>query len=209
MASYHGPKAKVQRRFGELLVPRPKYSRVLDKRSYPPGDHGKEKTFRGGRRSNYGMQLDEKQKLSFIYNIRETQMRNYYKKATTIQGGTTGGNLLVLLERRLDNLVYKANFAATIWAARQLVVHGHVLVNGKRLDLPSYQLNAGDVISIHEKMRTNVHIVESIESNSATPGYLSVDKNNRSVTLTRLPEETEVQVPVNVQLVVELYNRLT
>lgn len=209
MASYHGPKAKVQRRFGEVLAPRPKYARILDKRSYPPGDHGKEKSFRGGRRSNYGMQLDEKQKLAFIYNVRDTQLRNYYLKATTIQGGTTGGNLLILLERRLDNIVYKAGFAATIWAARQLVVHGHILVNGKRIDLPSYLLEGGDTISITEKMRNNVHIVESVESNSSYPVYLSVDKANKSAKLVRLPEETEVQVPVNVQLVVEFYNRLT
>jgi small subunit ribosomal protein S4 len=209
MASYHGPKAKVQRRFGEVLAPRPKYARILDKRSYPPGDHGKEKSFRGGRRSNYGMQLDEKQKLAFIYNVRDTQLRNYYLKATTIQGGTTGGNLLILLERRLDNIVYKAGFAATIWAARQLVVHGHILVNGKRIDLPSYLLEGGDTISIVEKMRNNVHIVESVESNSSYPVYLSVDKANKSAKLVRLPEETEVQVPVNVQLVVEFYNRLT
>jgi small subunit ribosomal protein S4 len=209
MASYHGPKARVQRRFGEVLVPRPKYSKILENRAYPPGDHGKEKAFRGGRRSNYGMQLDEKQKLSFIYNIRDTQLRNYYLKATTIQGGTTGGNLLVQLERRLDNIIYKAGFAATIWAARQLVVHGHILLNGKRIDLPSYQVEAGDVASVIEKMRNNVHIVESIESNSSYPPYVSVDKNARSVTLTRIPEETEIQIPVNIQLVVEFYNRLT
>ena len=131
MASYHGPKAKVQRRFGEMLIARPKYSRILEDRAYPPGHHGREKAFRSGRRSNFGLQLDEKQKLAFIYNIRERQMRNYYKKATKM-AGPTGQNLLYLLERRLDNLVYKAGFGATIWAARQLVVHGHVLVNGMR-----------------------------------------------------------------------------
>jgi small subunit ribosomal protein S4 len=209
MASYHGPKARVQRRFGEVLIPRPKYAKILDKRSYPPGDHGKEKTFRGGRRSNYGTQLDEKQKLAYIYNVRDTQLRNYYVKATTIQGGTTGGNLLILLERRLDNIVYKAGLAATIWAARQLVVHGHILVNGERLDLPSYLLHAGDVVSVHEKMKTNVHVVESVESSSAYPVYLSVNKQAKSVTLARLPEENEIQIPANVQLVVEFYNRLT
>lgn len=209
MASYHGPKAKVQRRFGEVLIPRAKYAKILDKRSYPPGDHGKEKTFRGGRRSNYGTQLDEKQKLSFIYNIRETQLRNYYMKATSIQSGTTGGNLLVLLERRLDNIVYKAGLAATIWAARQLVVHGHINVNDKRLDLPSYMLHEGDVITIAERMKNNVHVVESVEQTSAYPAYLSVNKAARSVTLLRVPDETEVQVTVNVQLVVEFYNRLT
>jgi len=209
MASYHGPKAKVQRRFGEVLIPRPKYSRILDKRSYPPGEHGREKTFRGGRRSNYGTQLDEKQKLAYIYNVRDTQLRNYYLKAAAIQSGTTGGNLLILLERRLDNVVYKAGIAPTIWAARQLVVHGHIYVNGERVDLPSYSLNAGDVVAVSEKMKNNVHIVESMESNTYHPPYISVDRTERSAALLRIPDETEIQIPVNVQLVVEFYNRLT
>ncbi|MAU12612.1 MAG: 30S ribosomal protein S4 [Anaerolineaceae bacterium] len=208
MASYHGPKAKQQRRFGTLLVPRPKYSRILDSRAYPPGDHGKEKSFRGGRRSDYGLQLDEKQKLSFIYNVRERQLRNYYKKAV-LMPGATGINLLGLLERRLDNLVYKAGLGATIWAARQLVVHGHVEVNGSRLDLPSYQVKPNDVISLSAKMKKNVHVVEWIEQIAAYPPYLSVDKDNVSATLLRTPEEGEIQVPVEIQLVVEYYNRLT
>ena len=138
MASYHGPRAKVQRRFGQVLIPRAKYQRILEKRPYPPGDHGKEKQFRSGRRSDYGQQLMEKQKLSFVFNIRERQMRNYFLKARR-QPGNTGANLLLLLERRLDNMVYRAGFAATIFAARQLVKHGHVLVDGARLDLPSDQ----------------------------------------------------------------------
>ncbi|MGJ3238167.1 MAG: 30S ribosomal protein S4 [Anaerolineae bacterium] len=208
MASYHGPKAKKQRRFGEMLVARPKYSRILENRAFPPGQHGREKSFRSGRRSNFGLQLDEKQKLSFIYNIRERQMRNYYKKADKMLG-TTGSNLLILLERRLDNLVYKAGFGATIWAARQLVVHGHILVNGKRVDLPSYQAAPGDVIELHQRMRKNVHVEEWIEQISAYPGYLDVDKNNFKATFTRMPEQGEVQVPVEIQLVVEYYNRLT
>lgn len=209
MASYHGPKAKVQRRFGELLVPRPKYSKIIEKRPYPPGEHGKEKQYRSGRRSDYGIQLDEKQKLSFIYNIRERQLRNYYLKAAQ-QPGATGPNLLILLERRLDNLVYRAGFAATIWAARQLVVHGHVLVNGARLDLPSYSAKPGDVISIHERMQKNPHIVEWIESSAGVvPGFLSVDFDKFSATFLRLPERKEIQVQVDEQLVVEFYNRLT
>jgi len=198
----------VQRRFGEVLVSRPKYTRILDSRGYPPGDHGKEKSFRGGRRSNYGMQLDEKQKLSFIYNVRETQLRAYYTKATRLEG-TTGGNLLVLLERRLDNLVYKSGIGATIWAARQLVVHGHILINGKRVDLPSYQVQVGDMIELSQKMRDNVHVTQWMEQTTYFPQYLSVDKAARKSTVVRLPEVDEIQVPVNVQLVVEFYNRLT
>jgi len=208
MASYHGPKAKPQRRFGELLVPRPKYQRILEERSYPPGEHGREKSFRSGRRSNYAIQLDEKQKLAFIYNVRERQMRNYYKKAA-LMPGTTGNNLLTLLERRLDNIVYKAGMGATIWAARQIVGHGHILVNGKRVDLPSYQVNPGDVIEVTDKMKKNVHIQEWMQQSAYFPAYLIVDKDNVKATFDRLPEQGEVQTPVDIQLVVEFYNRLT
>lgn len=208
MASYHGPKAKVQRRFGEVLMPRPKYHRILEKRAYPPGDHGREKSFRGGRRSDYGLQLAEKQKLAYIYNIRERQMRNYYKRAAQMLG-PTGGNLLGLLERRLDNVVYKGGLGATIWAARQLVGHGHILVNGTRLDLPSYQVQPGDVITLHDRMKKNPHILEWVEQIAAYPPYLSIDKDNLTISLTRLPEPGEIQVPVQIQLVVEFYNRLT
>ena len=208
MASYHGPKARAQRRFGEVLIPRPKYARILEKRAYPPGDHGKEKQFRSGRRSDYGMQLNEKQKLSFIYNIRERQLRRYFLQAR-MGSGNTGENLIALLERRLDNVVYRAGIASTIWAARQLVAHGHVLVNGRRLDIASYSVEVGDVISLSERMRKNVHIIESLESIGAVPDYLSLDKNGPAVTLVRIPERRDIPVPVEESLVVEFYTRLT
>ncbi len=208
MASYHGPKAKPQRRFGELLVPRPKYSKILEERAYPPGEHGREKSFRSGRRSNYAMQLDEKQKLAFIYNVRERQMRNYYKKAA-LMSGPTGVNLLSLLERRLDNVVYKSGLGATIWAARQIVGHGHIMVNDQRLNLPSYQVKAGDVVEVSDKMKKNVHIQEWVQQSAYFPPYLVVDKDNYRVTLDRVPEEGEVQTPIDIQQVVEFYNRLT
>ncbi len=208
MASYHGPKAKTQRRFGEVLVPRQKYAKIIEKRPYPPGDHGREKQFRSGRRSDYGLQLDEKQKLSFIYNVRERQLRNYYKKADKMPG-RTGENLLILLERRLDNVVYRAGFAATVWQARQFVGHGHLDINDQRLDLPSYQVKPGDVVSICEKMRKNVHLVELLEQGVNPPVYLSVEPDNFRATFVRLPEQAEIPVPVDIQLVVEYYNRLT
>ena len=208
MASYHGPKAKVQRRFGEVLIPRPKYQKILEKRSYPPGMHGKEKQYRSGRRSSYGLQLDEKQKLAYLYNIRDRQLRSYYLRADQMPG-RTGSNLLSLLERRLDNLVYKAGFGATIWAARQLVGHGHILVNGKRLNLPSYQAKPGDVIEVSPKMKKNVHILEWIEQVGTPPAYLSVDLDNLTATLLHIPEGREIFVPMDIQLVVEYYNRLT
>lgn len=208
MGSYHGPKTKQQRRFGEVLVPRPKYQRILDKRAYPPGDHGKDKQFRSGRRSDYGIQLNEKQKLSFIYNIREKQLRTYFKKAKA-QPGNTGENLLRLLERRLDNLVYRAGFAATIWAARQLVNHGHVHVNGQRLDLPSYQLRVGEVISVSPKMQKNPHVIESLESQPFVIDYLPVDRDNMAATFAYIPNREEIPTPIEEQLVIEFYNRLT
>jgi small subunit ribosomal protein S4 len=208
MASNHGPKAKVQRRFGEVLIPRPKYARILEKRGYPPGDHGKDKAFRSGRRSNFGTQLNEKQKLAFIFNVRENQIRRYFVRARR-QPGNTGANLLTLLERRLDNVIYRAGFAATIWAARQLVNHGHVLVNGQRLDIPSYLVEIGDVVSISERMRKNVHVLESLESVGSIPDYLTLNKMNFSISFDRLPERKEIPVPVDEQLIVEFYTRLT
>lgn len=208
MASYHGPKARVQRRFGELLVPRPKYQRILEKRPYPPGDHGRDKQFRSGRRSNYGMQLAEKQKLNFMFNVREKQLRRYFVRARR-QPGNTGSNLLVLLERRLDNLVYRAGFAPTIWAARQLVSHGHVLVNGSRLDIASYEVQENDVISIRQKLWKNEHLLDAVEATSNVPEYLSLDKANFAVTFSRLPERKELPIPVEEQLVVEFYTRKT
>jgi small subunit ribosomal protein S4 len=207
MASYHGPKARVQRRFGEVLTPRPKYQRILEKRGYPPGDHGKEKSFRSGRRSDYGLQLNEKQKLAFVYNIREKQMRRYFIRARH-QPGNTGENMLRLLERRLDNIVFRAGFAATIWAARQLVVHGHVTVNGEKVDLPSFQVNPGMTIAVSEKMRKNPHVMESLEGQMFNLSYLMVDKNAMQAVFTALPHRDEIPVPVTEQLVVEFYNRL-
>ncbi len=208
MASYHGPKAKIQRRFGEVLIPRRKYQQIIEKRPYPPGDHGKEKSFRSGRRSDYGMQLNEKQKLSFIFNVRETQLRRYFLRARR-QPGNTGENLLILLERRLDNLVYRAGFAATIWAARQMVVHGHILVDGKRVDLPSFSVRPGMTFQVHEKMRQNPHVADAMESTAYNLGYLQVDRNSMSATLRQLPTREEIPVPVTEQLIVEYYTRLT
>ncbi|MFO7321052.1 MAG: 30S ribosomal protein S4 [Chloroflexota bacterium] len=208
MASYHGPKAKVQRRFGEVLVPRAKYQKILEKRPYPPGEHGKEKQYRSGRRTEYGLQLNEKQKLAFIYNIREAQMRRYFMRARRLPG-VTGENLLILLERRLDNLVYRAGFAATIWAARQLVKHGHILVDGQRVDLPSYQVKPGQTISVVEKMRKNPHVVEALEGTAFNLSYLQVDRDNLSAKLVNLPARDEIPTPIQEQLVVEFYTRLT
>ncbi|MEO0565374.1 MAG: 30S ribosomal protein S4, partial [Chloroflexota bacterium] len=171
------------------------------------GEHGKEKTFRSGRRSDYANQLDEKQKLAFIYNIREKQLRRYFMEARQ-QPGPTGENLIVLLERRLDNLVYRSGFAATIWAARQIVGHGHIYVNGRRLDLPSYSAIPGDIISVRPKMHKNVHVLEAMESVGSVPNYMLWEKDKLQSTFTRIPERSEIPVPIQEQLVVEFYARL-
>lgn len=208
MGSYHGPKAKMQRRFGETLIPRPKYQRILEKRPYPPGEHGKEKQYRSGRRSDYGLQLNEKQKLAFIYNIRERQMRNYFVKARQMPG-TTGDSMLILMECRLDNMVYRMGLGATIWAARQLVKHGHINVDGKRVDLPSFQVQPGMEIAVSEKMQKNVHVQQWVEETTAAPDYIAMNRDKFAGTLMRLPEGREIPVPVDIQLVVEYYTRLT
>lgn len=207
MASYHGPKAKVQRRFGEVLIPRTKYQEILEKRPYPPGDHGKEKQYRSGRRSDYGLQLNEKQKLSFIFNIREKQMRNYFQKARQMPGNT-GGNLLQLLERRLDNIVFRSGFAPTIFAARQFVSHGHILVDGARVNLPSFQVMPGMTVSVRESMRKNEHVLDAMQGVAYNLDYLSVNKDAFASTFIRVPERTELPIPISEQLVVEYYNRL-
>ncbi len=207
MGSYHGPRARVMRRFGEVLVPRPKYHRILEKRGYPPGEHGKEKAFRSGRRSDFGLQLNEKQKLSFIYNVRESQLRRYFNRARRMPGNT-GSNLLQLLERRLDNMVYRAGFAATIWAARQLVKHRHVTVDGERVDLPSFELKPGMTIAVSERMRKNVHVIEAMESTAHNLAYLLVDQDNLSARFSHIPERGDIPVPVQESFIVEFYNRL-
>ncbi|KAB2903836.1 MAG: 30S ribosomal protein S4 [Anaerolineae bacterium] len=202
------PKAKTMRRFGEVLIARPKYQRIVDKRPYPPGMHGKEKALRRGRLSDFGLQLTEKQKLAFIYNVGERQMRRYYLKASRMPG-VTGDNLLALLETRLDNLVYRLGFANTIWAARQMVSHGHILVNGKKLNVASYQVVPGDMITLHQRMRSNVQVVEAIESRGPLPEFVSYEEASFTGTLIRVPNRQEITIPVTEQLVVEYYTRKT
>lgn len=202
------PKAKTMRRFGEVLIARPKYQRIVDKRPYPPGMHGKEKALRRGRLSDFGLQLTEKQKLAFIYNVGERQMRRYYLKASRMPG-VTGDNLLALLETRLDNLVYRLGFANTIWAARQMVSHGHILVNGKKLNVASYQVVPGDTITLHQRMRSNVQVVEAIESRGPLPEFVSYEEASFTGTLIRVPNRQEIAIPVTEQLVVEYYTRKT
>jgi small subunit ribosomal protein S4 len=194
------------RRFGVALAPSPKYSRILEKRPNPPGQHGGRKR-RGSKIGEYGSRLTEKQKLRAFYGIAERQMRRYVAEAMRRQG-PTGSNLLQLLEQRLDNIVYRLGFAPTIWAARQVVGHGHVLVNGKRVDIPSYEVRVGDRIQIAEKFqRSRQMAVWSERGGILPPAYLEVDRNTMTGTLVRLPQRDEIPVPIEDRLIVEFYSR--
>jgi small subunit ribosomal protein S4 len=201
-----GPKARIIRRFGEAFAHSPKYARILEKRKQPPGQHGLTKGRQ--RMGEYGKRLFEKQKLKAIYNISEAQMLRYMKEATR-RSGPSGGNLLLLLERRLDNIVFRFGLSTTIWGARQLVNHGHVKVNNRRVNIPSFLVKPADVISVSEKVKNNPHIISSLDLQAgiATPPYLSFDREKMLGTLERLPARNEIPVNIQESLIVEFYAR--
>jgi small subunit ribosomal protein S4 len=203
---YRGPKARLMRRFGEAFSHSPKHIRILERRPHPPGQHGAKR--RRERKSEYGRRLFEKQKLKAIYNISETQMTRYMREAARRQG-STGTNLLQLLETRLDNVVYRMGLTPTIWSARQLVSHGHMQVNGERVDIPSFKVKPGDVVSISEKMKGNPHIQEWINSRplALIPPYLRLDRENMAGGLLRIPDRDEMPVNIDESLIVEFYSR--
>jgi small subunit ribosomal protein S4 len=178
---------------------------AIEKRGYPPGQHGQ----RRGRRSlGYGLQLREKQKVKRIYGVLESQFRVYFKEADR-QRGITGENLLSMLERRLDNVVYSLGFAASRAQARQLVRHGHVTVNGKKTSIPSYQVRAGQAIAIKESSRKNDFIRASIETarGRGVPPWLELDVDNFAGKVINLPNREDIKIPIQEQLIVELYSR--
>lgn len=158
--------------------------------------------------SEYGLQLKEKQKAKFIYGVLERQFRNYYEKAKKMPG-VTGENLLTLLERRIDNVVYRLGFANTRRQARQFVTHGHITVNGKRLDIPSALVRVGDVVEVCEKSRTKEFFKNIKESGNAlsAPAWLETDRENLKGSVTRFPNRDEIDIPVNEQSIIELYSR--
>ncbi len=193
------------RRFGVVLAPSPKYQRILEKRPNPPGQHGA----RAKRKKigAYGSRLIEKQKLRAFYGIAERQMRRYVAEATRRQG-PTGTNLLQLLEQRLDAVVYRLGLAPSIWASRQLVGHGHVLVGGKRIDIPSYQVRPGDTITLSDRMkRSRQTAIWSERGGIIPPAYLELDRDTMTGRLVRAPERDEIPVPVDDRLIVEFYSR--
>ena len=193
------------RRFGVLLASSPKYARILEKRPNPPGQHGARA--RRGKVGAYGSRLTEKQKLRAFYGIAERQMRRYVAEAMRRQG-PTGTNLLQLLEQRLDAVVARLGFAPSIWAARQLVGHGHVLVNGKRVDIPSYEVRPGDTITISERMkRSRQMAIWSERGGILPPAYLELDRDQMTGRLVKVPDRDEIPVPIDDRLIVEFYSR--
>ena len=198
-------KHKVDRRLKVNLWGRPKSP--FNSRNYPPGQHGKVKK---GRLSDYGTQLEAKQKMKFYYgNMNERQFRNVYRKAIQKKGNTTE-NLVGFLERRLDTVAYRAKFATTVFSARQLINHGHIKVNGKKVNIPSYLVKAEDTIEIKDKSKNIVTIVGALVSKEReVPDYIQMDEKNKKATLIRIPKFSEVPYPVIMEpnLVIEYYSR--
>ncbi len=208
MARYRGPVERIERRLGVSLALKGERrlagKSALERRPYPPGQHGQRRT----KISEYGLQLREKQKAKYMYGILEKQFRNLFKEANRMEGNT-GENLVKLLEQRLDNVVYRMGFATTRRFARQLVNHGHVLVDGKRVNIPSYRVKPGQKIEIKEKSKNNPQIQRSIELTNQTGivPWVDVDKEKLFGIFTRIPEREEVEIPVEERLIVELYSK--
>lgn len=201
MARYRGPKQKVARRFKEPIFGP---STALERKPYGPGQHGRS---RFTRKSEYAIQLDEKQKAKYTYGLLEKQFRNLYERATR-QEGVTGEVLLQLLESRLDNVVFRLGFARTRRQARQLVSHKHIVVNGQVVNIPSYQVKPGDVITVRPKSRDLDLINETLESYSTSKyKWLETDKKTKTGKFLNLPLMEEIPENINVQLIIELYSK--
>ncbi len=212
MARYRDAVCRLCRREGSKLFLKGnrcyKPSCPIEKRgTYPPGQHGKD--VKRGKLTGYGEQLREKQKVKRIYGMLEGQFRNYFERASR-QRGIVGENLLVLLERRLDNVVYRIGFATSRAQARQLVNHGHIRVNGKKIDIPSFQVRIGDVISVKEGSAKNPHILQSFETavGRGRPGWLEVEgKNVLSCRVVSFPRREDITQSISEQMIVELYSK--
>lgn len=204
MARYTGPKVKISRRLGVNIFENDKGSKALNKRPYPPGEHGRS---RRRQPSEYLLQLQEKQKAKYIYGLLERQFSNLYKEASRTKG-VTGETLLRFLELRLDNVVFRAGWGSTRPQARQFVNHGLINVNGKRVDIPSYRVRKGDVISLRDKSRQMIVIRHNIDTiDRLKPAWLSVGDSGFQVTVEELPTREQIDVPVREQLIIELYSK--
>ena len=208
MARYRGPVEKLERRLGVDLglkgERRLAGKSALEKRPYPPGQHGQRRT----KISEYGLQLQEKQKAKFMYGVSERQFRALYAEANRKEGNT-GSILIQLLEQRLDNVVYRMGFATTRRFARQLTNHGHILVDGKRVDIPSFRVKAGQKIEIREKSKANPQVVRAMELTNQTGmvEWVDVEKDKLFGLFTRVPNRDEISIPVEERLIVELYSK--
>jgi len=200
MARYTGPAYKKSRRLNFSTL---ENGKELARRPYAPGQHG---TDRRKKLSEYGVQLQEKQKVRIMYGLNEKQFRKVFEKASKMKG-IAGENLLKLLESRLDNLVFRMGLAKTRRAARQVVNHGHILVNGIKVDIPSYTCKAGDIISVKENSLTHPAIKEALEATTARLGFVTFDDKKMSGEFVRLPDRSELNQEINESLIVEYYNR--
>ncbi|MFZ8862144.1 MAG: 30S ribosomal protein S4 [Thermocrinis sp.] len=209
MGRYIGPWVRIDRRFGVVVSGKKSAPKILSRRNYPPGQHGRIKG-RKRKLTEYGLRLMEKQKLKFLYGgIREKQFKKYFEMASKSKGNT-GQVLLQLLERRLDNVVYRLGFASTRRQARQFVVHGHILVNGKKVNIPSYLVSVGDVIEVKPSSRDIPQIKENLENKDprSVPVWLQLDKENFRGKVIDLPKDIQLEIPINLQYVIEFYSRV-
>ena len=201
MARYTGPKTKIARKFGQAIFGEDK---SFEKRNYPPGQHGNNR--RRGKKSEYAIQLMEKQKAKYTYGVLERQFRNMFKKATAAQG-ITGEVLLQLCESRLDNVVYRMGVAPSRSGARQLVSHRHITVNGKKVNVPSYQLKAGDVVGVREKSKSLEVIQNSLANSSQVYEWITWNSDTMEGTYVAVPARIQIPEQINEQFIVELYSK--
>ena len=201
MARYTGPQWKISRRLGFSIL---ENGKELNRRAYAPGQHGQKRK----KQTEYGLQLAEKQKVRHMYGVNEKQFHNTFNQAGKMEG-IHGYNFLCLLERRLDNVVYRLGFASTRRQARQLVNHGQFEVNGKKVDIPSYLVKAGDVITVRENKKENATIKANVEANAArpVPAWLELNNETLSGKVVRLASREDVDIPVEEHLIVELYSK--
>jgi small subunit ribosomal protein S4 len=205
MARYTGPKVRVSRRLGTNIFENEKGRRALERRPFPPGAHGRTRRRNAG--SEYLAQLQEKQKAKYIYGVLERQFRNTYEEAVRLQG-PTGEILLQLLERRLDNVVYRAGWASTRPQARQFVNHGLIQVDGKRVNIPSYRVRKGQVVKLSPKAMAMIVVQHNLDTlDRSVVGWLETGDGGKQVTVRDLPQRDHIDVPVRESLIVELYSK--
>lgn len=205
MARFKGPKGKIVRRFGVNIYGNDKYDRLLQRRQDGPGQHGAK---RSRKPSDYALQLIEKQKLRHAYGLQERQFRRVFKRAQRMPG-VTGDNMLILLETRLDSLVFRAGFGRSLSQARQLVNHGHLKLNGQRVDIPSCQVREGDIVTLGERVSSRGLATRYLTENPRfnTSDWFTVDRQSLSVKINRQPQADEINSPANEKLIVEFYSK--